>query len=75
MNYQLINKLIENSTEYLSDHDLGRNRIPNFRKHEFAELLIKSCADEIQSYVDHRIPASEYHDRLLNHFGIKNALD
>lgn len=71
MNYTLINKLIENSTEYLSDHDLGRRRIPNFRKYEFAELLIRSCANEIKDYVDHRIPASEYADRLLEHFGIK----
>lgn len=71
MNYELINKLIENSTEYLSDLELGETKIPNFRKYEFAELLIKSCADEIQSYVDHRIPASEYADRLLKHFGVK----
>ena len=36
----------------------------------FAELLIKECAATIQDFVDHRIPASEYSERLKRHYGI-----
>lgn len=35
---------------------------------KFAELIVQECAKTIQEYVDHRIPASEYADRLRYDF-------
>jgi hypothetical protein len=36
----------------------------------FAKMLINECAVVVQDLVDHRVPASEYPDRLRQHFGI-----
>lgn len=36
----------------------------------FAELIVQDCASTIQDMVDHRIPASEYPDRLKKIFDI-----
>ena len=38
---------------------------------EFAESIVRECALKVQDFVDHRIPASEYPDRLKLYFGIK----
>ena len=36
----------------------------------FAELIVRECAITVQDFVDHRIPASEYPERLKKHFEI-----
>lgn len=41
-----------------------------FRK-KIIELTVKECADLVQSFVDQRIPASEYSTRLKHYFGIE----
>jgi len=35
---------------------------------KFAELIVQECGIVIQDFVDHRIPASEYRNRLKDHF-------
>ena len=37
----------------------------------FAELIVRECAQTVQDFVDHRIPASEYPARLKKHFGVE----
>lgn len=34
------------------------------------DMVVRECAHFIQTLVDQRIPASEYHDRLLREFGL-----
>jgi hypothetical protein len=36
----------------------------------FTEFLVLECAAKIQEMVDHRIPASEYPEKLKSHFDI-----
>lgn len=38
---------------------------------QYSELLVKKCSSVIQSFVDGRIPASEYPRLLQNHFSVK----
>lgn len=38
---------------------------------KFAELIIKECAETVQDFVDHRVPASEYPEELKKHFGVE----
>ena len=39
---------------------------------KFAELIILKCAETIQDFVEHRIPASEYPIRLKRYyFGVE----
>jgi len=33
-----------------------------------SELIVRECSIIIQDFVDHRIPASEYPNRLKDHF-------
>ena len=42
------------------------------KAHKFAELFIKECSATIQDFVDHRIPASEYPERLKQYYGFDN---
>lgn len=49
-------------SEYVSDR---------FAK-TFSDLLVRECAQAVQDMVDLRIPASEYPDRLKEHFGVTN---
>jgi hypothetical protein len=35
---------------------------------EYTNLIVKECAAVIRNAVDHRVPASEYADIILNHF-------
>jgi hypothetical protein len=53
------NGIVDWSNEY--DHELN----------QYSELLVKKCSDVIQSFVDERIPASEYPRLLQNHFSVK----
>lgn len=50
-----------------SDHEY----IGDFDWRQFAELIVKDCAETVQDFVDHRLPASEYPDRLKRYFGIE----
>ena len=36
---------------------------------KFAQLIVQECAKTIQDFVDHRLPASEYPERLKEYFG------
>ena len=36
----------------------------------FAELIVNICIDVVEDSVDHREPASEYVDRIREHFGM-----
>jgi hypothetical protein len=38
---------------------------------QFAESIIRECAEKVEDLKDHRIPASEYADNLREHFGVK----
>lgn len=40
-------------------------------KEEFGMLIAEECALVIQDFVDKRIPASEYGNRLKKHFGVE----
>jgi len=42
---------------------------------KLSELIVRECSIAIQDFVDHRIPASEYPNRLKEHFGIKKIID
>ena len=35
---------------------------------EFKMMVVRECAYVVQSLVDHRVPASEYRDKLLNYW-------
>ena len=35
---------------------------------EYTNLVVQECAAVIRNAVDHRVPASEYADIVLNHF-------
>lgn len=37
----------------------------------FAQRIIKECADRVEEFSDMRIPASEYSNRLKESFGLK----
>lgn len=49
----------------------GSYATEDFSIEYFAESIVLECASVIQSLVDHRVPASEYSDRLKEHFGIE----
>jgi hypothetical protein len=49
---------------------LSRSKKDLFRE-KIVELVVRECSNVIQSYVDRRIPASEYSQKLKNDFGIK----
>lgn len=54
-------------------HDAGLptynpNSVPT-KLEKFARLLIEECASRIQNYVDHRIPASQYPELLIEELG------
>ena len=52
------------------DQNYPNNEFYDIRWEEkFAELIVKECSLTVQDFVDHRIPASEYPDRLKHHFG------
>lgn len=38
---------------------------------KFADSIINECVYTIQDFVDHRIPASEYSDRLRRYFEVE----
>lgn len=42
------------------------------RANKLADLIVRECALIVQEFVDHRIPASEYPERLKQHFGVEN---
>lgn len=41
----------------------------------FAELIVTICIDVVKDSVDHREPASEYADRIREHFGMVEVDD
>jgi hypothetical protein len=41
----------------------------------FAELIVNICIDVVEDSVDHREPASEYVDRIREHFGMVEVDD
>ena len=41
----------------------------------FAELIVTICIDVVVDSVDHREPASEYADRIREHFGMVEVDD
>lgn len=43
----------------------------DYELNKYSELLVTECSAVIQSFVDGRIPASEYPRMLRNHFSIK----
>lgn len=48
MNTNLINRLIEQSTEYLTDTERFNYKMPHFNKYIFVEKLIHECMDFIE---------------------------
>jgi len=38
---------------------------------EFAELIVRKCAEVVTGAVDHREPASTYADKIKKHFGVE----
>jgi hypothetical protein len=53
------------------DHGSDREYIGDFDWRQFAQLIVKECADLIEDAVDHRQPASEYVGMIKQHFGVK----
>ena len=68
MNERIINDLAVKSG--LAE-DMGRGyKFPD-NYLDFAELIVRECAETIQDFVDHRFPASEYPVRLKRYFGVE----
>jgi hypothetical protein len=44
-------------------------RVNTMQLEKFYELVVDECARAVRDMVDHRIPASEYPDRIRKHFG------
>lgn len=66
MNYQLVNLLIDQATEKMTDISENRYNIPNFRRHHFAELIVRECADFLENNLDDHFAA----EQLREHFGL-----
>lgn len=60
MNEELRKLMVE--ADYAAPHLAGR-------AHKLAELIVRECANKVHEYQDMRIPASQYQDLLLAHFG------
>lgn len=65
-----IQRLAEEAGAMVFDNGAGKPGYGtlDFDVEEFADMLIKQCAMVIQDLVDHRVPASEYPNRLVAHF-------
>lgn len=68
MNDTLIQKLMEQATEWMTDTGKHNYKVPNFSKYTFADLLVKECVTKLQDCIDRRIPASEYPEIIRKHF-------
>lgn len=77
---KIIKKLASDAGFYVYDDD-PTPEDPNYISWEmiyddevlvdYTNLLVKECMSIVQTAVDHRIPASEYADMILNHFSAK----
>ncbi len=45
-------------------------RVNTMQLERFYELVVDECARAVQDLVDHRVPASEYPDRIKKYFGV-----
>lgn len=44
----------------------------HFDAEKFAKLIVEKCAAQIQNFVDHRLPASEYSSKLRQYFEVES---
>lgn len=65
-----IKDFFEDASEIFDDWKTGEAyRVTDYGM--FADLVVKECATLVQDLVDQRVPASEYPDRIKEHFGVK----
>lgn len=77
MAYELARQAIEQTEDQLAANGFQWNDLSEYVEAvdeeydvNFAEIIVKECANIIQDFVDHRFPASEYPSRLKQYFNI-----
>ena len=66
MNYGLVNRLIDEATERMTDIEQGKYNIPNFNRHNYTRLVIKECCRFLEDTLDDHFAA----EQLKEHFGL-----
>ena len=69
-----INLLAEKAQAKVQNRENGTYDTRKFNL-EFARLIIDICADVVEDGVDHREPASEYANKIREHFGMVKVDD
>ena len=55
----------------IAPYGSDREGLGDFDYREFAELIVRECADIVADAVDHREPASTYVEKIKEHFGVE----